>query len=100
MTESTARPSPSAVADFIAGLLAEKGALPPPEALADYAYLRCGHIDSLAFIRFVFRIEERFEIRFDEAEMLDARMQTVGGLVALIGEKLARAATTGPESQS
>ena len=80
-------PADAPIVEFIAQLLAEKGALPAPEALPGYAYLRTGHVDSLAFIKFVFRIEERFDIRFSEDEMLGEAIQTVGGLVALIADK-------------
>lgn len=78
------------VHDFIVQLLEEKGAVPDPAALPAYRYLDVGHIDSLAFIKFIFRIEERFGIRFSEAEMLGDRMKTVGALVALIEEKCDR----------
>lgn len=86
------RPGPAnatsqSVYDFIVQLLEEKGAVPDPAALPAYRYLDTGHIDSLAFIKFVFRIEERFGIRFSEAEMLGDRVKTVGALVALIEEK-------------
>lgn len=80
-------PDDAPIVEFVAQLLAEKGALPAPEVLPGYAYLRAGHIDSLAFIKFVFRIEEGFDIRFSEDEMLGEAIQTVGGLVALIADK-------------
>lgn len=73
--------------DFIVQLLEEKGAVPDHSAMASYRYLENGHIDSLAFIKFIFRIEERFQIQLSEAEMLGDRIKTVGGLVALIEEK-------------
>jgi len=82
-THATSR----AVYDFIVQLLEEKGAVPEPAALPAYRYLDVGHIDSLAFIKFVFRIEERFGIQFSEADMLGDRVKTVGGLVSLIEEK-------------
>jgi len=78
------------VYDFIVQLLEEKGAVPDHPAMASYRYLENGHIDSLAFIKFIFRIEERFQIRLSEAEMLGDRIKTVGGLVALIEEKRAQ----------
>jgi len=76
--------------DFIVQLLEEKGAVPEPAALPAYRYLDVGHIDSLAFIKFVFRIEERFGIQFSEADMLGERAKTVGGLIALIEDKCDR----------
>ena len=78
------------VYDFIVQLLEEKGAVPEHSPMASYRYLENGHIDSLAFIKFIFRIEERFQIRLSEAEMLGDRIKTVGGLVALIEEKRAQ----------
>jgi acyl carrier protein len=86
-------PGSHPVHDFIVQLLEEKGAVPDPAALPAYRYLDVGHIDSLAFIKFIFRIEERFGIRFSEADMLGDRIKTVGGLVALIEEKLRQAPT-------
>lgn len=76
------------VYDFIVQLLEEKGAVPEHSAMATYRYLENGHIDSLAFIKFIFRIEERFHIQLSEAEILGDRIKTVGGLVALVEEKL------------
>lgn len=78
------------VRDFVVRLLAERGAVPESSALSVYRYLDTGHIDSLAFIKFIFRIEERFRIQFTEPEMLGDRIRTVGGLVALIEEKQGR----------
>lgn len=75
------------VRDFVVQLLAERGAVPEGAALSAYRYLDTGHIDSLAFIKFIFRLEERFHIQFTEPEMLGDRIRTVGGLVALIEEK-------------
>lgn len=83
--EITAETQP--IYDFIVMLLNEKGALPAPEAMLAYPYLRNGHIDSLAFIKFVFRIEEQFDIQFSESEMLSDQLRTVGGLIALIKAK-------------
>ena len=78
--------------DFIVQLLEEKGAVPAPEAMLAYPYLKNGHIDSLAFIKFIFRIEERFDIQFSEADMLSEPIKTVGGLIALIADKRNQAA--------
>lgn len=79
------------VRDFVVQLLAEKGTVPDGQALLDYRYLDTGHIDSLAFIKFIFRIEERFQLQLTEAEMLGERIRTVSGLVALIEEKQGQA---------
>jgi acyl carrier protein len=76
------------VYDFVVQLLKEKGAVPEPAAIPTYRYLANGHIDSLAFIKFIFRIEEQFGIQFTESEMIGDRVKTVGELIALIEEKL------------
>jgi acyl carrier protein len=76
------------VYDFVVQLLKEKGAVPEPAAIPTYRYLANGHIDSLAFIKFIFLIEEQFGIQFTESEMIGDRVKTVGELIALIEEKL------------
>lgn len=80
-------PEVQPIYDFIVRLLEEKGAVPAPEGMLGYPYLKNGHIDSLAFIKFIFRIEERFNIQFSEADMLGEPIKTVGGLIALIADK-------------
>ncbi|MBT9568778.1 MAG: acyl carrier protein [Thiobacillus sp.] len=80
-------PDTQPIYEFVIQLLEEKGAVPAPEAVLAYPYLKNGHIDSLAFIKFIFRIEERFVIQFSEADILNVRIRTVGGLIDLIAEK-------------
>jgi acyl carrier protein len=80
----------SPVYDFIVELLKEKGAVPEHAGMLAYPYLQNGHIDSLAFIKFIFRIEERFNIQFSESDMLSDQVKTVGGLIALIESKQGR----------
>ncbi len=78
------------ICQFIVDLLLEKGSLPDDLPIARYQYLDQGHIDSLSFIRFIFRLEERFAIEFLESDLVDQRIRSVGGLAALIAEKTAR----------
>lgn len=88
MTISTQEgPMTNPVHDFVVQLLKEKGAVPEAAAMHAYPYLANGHIDSLAFIKFIFRIEEQFNIQFSEAEMLGDKIKTVGGLIVLIENK-------------
>ncbi len=75
---------------FIVELLREKGSLPENLPIARYRYLDKGHIDSLSFIRFIFRIEERFALQFSESDLVDEKIRSVGGLAALIAEKIGR----------
>lgn len=80
-------PGTRPIYDFVVQLLEEKGSVPAPDAMLAYPYLKNGHIDSLAFIKFVFRIEERFAIQLSEADMLGEPIKTVGGLIGLIADK-------------
>lgn len=76
------------IRQFIVQLLLEKGPLPANTAIEEYRYLDTGHIDSLGFIKFIFRVEERFAIQFSEADIVSKEIRTVGGLVAMITGKL------------
>lgn len=78
------------ISQFIVELLQEKGSLPEDLPISRYRYLDEGHIDSLSFIRFLFRIEERFSIQFSEPDLINEKIRSVGGLVALIAEKTGR----------
>lgn len=69
---------------FIHGLLSEKGRTPAIACMDDYRYLDNGHIDSLAFIKFLFRIEERFGIQFQPEEIGGEAIRSAGGLARLI----------------
>lgn len=77
------------IRQFIVELLLEKGPTPEGAAFDDYRYLDVGHINSLAFIKFVLRLEERFGIRFSDVDIGGEEIRTVGGLVPLISAKLA-----------
>ncbi len=70
--------------DFIVQLLLEKGPLPDAANPDGYRYFDCGHIDSLGLIKFAFRIEERFNVRFLPQDIASEQFRTVGGLVGLI----------------
>lgn len=72
---------------FVVRLLLEKGPLPQEQSIADYRYLDTGHIDSLAFIKFIFKIEEEFKIQFQGSELGSKEIRTLGGLCRLIADK-------------
>ena len=75
------------IRQFIIQLLLEKGQLPEAIAVDDYRYIDTGHIDSLGFIKFIFRIEEQFHIRLCEADISGSEIRTIGGLARLIESK-------------
>ncbi|MER2624749.1 MAG: phosphopantetheine-binding protein [Accumulibacter sp.] len=76
-----------AVRDFIVQLLLEKGPIATGCVIDDYRYLDTGHIDSLAFIKFMFRLEEQFGIQLSELDISSAQIRTVGGLAHRISSK-------------
>ena len=75
------------IRQFIIQLLLEKGPIPKDIAIDDYRYIDIGHIDSLGFIKFIFRIEEQFRIQFCEADISGSEIRTIGGLVRLLESK-------------
>lgn len=72
---------------FVLELLLEKGPLPEGIEAASYRYVDTGHVDSLALIKFLFRLEERFGVRFTPEEINGEQIRTVGGLAGLIESK-------------
>ncbi len=74
---------------FVLQLLLEKGPLPPEEAVDGYAYLDKGHVDSMGFIKFLFRLEERFNVRLTGQEISGDEVRTVAGMVELLARKVA-----------
>lgn len=74
---------------FIVQLLLEKGPIPADVVIDDYRYLDTGHIDSLGFIKFIFRIEEQFQVQFSQADIGGSDIRSVGGLMDLIESKIA-----------
>ncbi|MBI2307771.1 MAG: acyl carrier protein [Rhodocyclales bacterium] len=77
------------IREFIVKLLLEKGAIPVGVAVDDYRYLDNGHIDSIGFIKFIFRVEEQFRVQFSEADIGGTEIRSVGGLVRLVAAKQA-----------
>lgn len=76
------------IRQFVLQLLLEKGPIPAHIPIDEYPYLDVRHIDSLAFIKFIFRVEEKFGIRFTEADIVGQPIRTVGGLTGLIADSI------------
>jgi len=53
-----------------------------------FNFVDSGHVDSLAIIKFVLDLEEKFDISLSEEDMLDPQFRTIGGLVSIIESKL------------
>ncbi len=77
------------VTDFIVNLLEKKRALPNNINVNAYRYIDAGHIDSMATIKFIFELEEAFDISISEVDMMSDDFRSVGGLSRLIEEKIA-----------
>lgn len=76
------------VMEYIRRQLEKKAPLPSENALSAYRYLDHGHVDSLGLIKFIFEIEDEFQIQFSPEETQSDEFRTVGGLASLIRSKL------------
>ncbi|UZE97561.1 acyl carrier protein [Alkalimarinus alittae] len=76
------------VRDFIVSLLEKKQAIPAVLDINDYRFMESGHIDSLAVMKFILQIEDKFDIEISDEDMLSQQFQTVGGLSAIVNEKI------------
>lgn len=72
---------------FVVDFIRQNHPLADDGNLAELRYIEQGLVSSLGIMRLVFDLEERFGVRFDEAEITDCRFQTLGGLAALITAK-------------
>lgn len=73
---------------FVLGLVEAKARLPAGTKLDGFNYIDAGYVDSIGMIKFVLSIEKQYGVELSEAEMLTPEFRTVGGLVAMIAEKL------------
>jgi len=73
--------------DFILNRLERKAPLPTTGDLDAYRYLDKGHVDSLGLIKFIFEIEDAFDITLTPEDTQSDAFRTVGGLAALIEAK-------------
>lgn len=73
---------------FIIEELEKKQALPANININEYRFLDEGHIDSLASMTFILRIEDEFNVELTQEDMISEEFRTVGGLSSIINEKL------------
>ncbi len=81
------------VASFIHKQLEKKAPLPPEDALPAYRYLDRGHVDSIGLIKFIFEIEDEFQIQFSPEETQSDEFRTIGGLITMINRKMSQSGT-------
>jgi len=53
-----------------------------------YNYLKSGHIDSLNLMKFIFQIEDKFNIKFTYKEIMSSKFGLISGLVTIIKKKI------------
>jgi D-alanine--poly(phosphoribitol) ligase subunit 2 len=76
------------IKEFIIKNIEKKGKLPQGVDLDTFNFVVTGYVDSLAIIKFVIELEEKYDIQISDEEILLPEFQTIGGLAALIGAKL------------
>ena len=77
----------SEIKDFVLVLLSRKASLPAGIEIDDFRYLDHGQIDSLGLIKFIYELEERFDIELSPEDTQSDGFRTVGGLVSIISRK-------------
>lgn len=77
------------VAKFIIETLQKKSNLDlEVENLSDLNYVERGYVDSLGIIKFIYEIEDKFNIQFSDEELSSPSFQIVGELIELVEKKL------------
>lgn len=80
------------IKEFILALLTKKAPLPhsinTESALEAFRYLDYGQIDSLALVKFIYEIEERFNIELSAEDTQSDQFRSVAGLIDLVSEKI------------
>lgn len=71
---------------YIIEQLNQAGTLPTADLLT-YNFVDNGHIDSLAMMRFIIKLESTFNIQFSDDELLSEQFKTIGGLSNLVDAK-------------
>ena len=76
------------VLEYVCGLIQKNGKFPAACNIAEFNYIDTGYVDSIAIIKFILDIEAKFDIEISEEDMLSPQFRTVGGLVAIVEEKV------------
>lgn len=76
------------IKEFILRYIEMKGKLPENTDIDSFDYVGTGYLDSLSLIKFVVKLEEKFDIEIEDEEILRPEFRTIGGLVSFIQEKI------------
>ena len=78
------------VREFIIRLLEKKRPIGKDVDIDNLQYFKSGYIDSLGLMKFIFQIEEKFDIEISEEDMMSDAFKTVGGLVEIVSKKIGK----------
>ena len=73
---------------FIIKLLEGKRPIAKDIDIDSLKYFKSGYVDSLGLMKFIFQIEEKFDVEISEEDMMDESFGTVGGVVDIVSKKL------------
>ena len=78
------------ISDFLIKLLEEKGPIPKKKKnhILTYRYLDDAHIDSLAILGFINKIENKFKIKFSAKDTNSDEFRYIRGLSRIIKKKI------------
>ena len=76
------------VFEYVCGLIQKKSKFPANCIIDELNYIDTGYVDSIAIIKLVLDIEVKFDIEISESDMLSPQFRTVGGLVAMVENKV------------
>ena len=74
---------------FVLGLIEKKARLPVGVDVPAFNYIDSGYVDSIEIIKFVVDIEAAFNVEISDADLESPEFRTVGGLISMIGGKIA-----------
>ena len=79
----------NAVREYVLAAIGRKAKLPAAVDIETFNYIDTGYVDSIEIIKFVVDIEARFNIEISDADLESPEFRTVGGLISMIGGKIA-----------
>lgn len=75
------------VREVVQAFVQKKDRLPADFDPDTFDYLEQGYVDSIGVIQFMGLLEERFGIRFEDADLESPEFRTIGGLVRMVLRK-------------
>ena len=82
------------VREFVIKAIEKKARLPAGCDVDTFNYIDSGHVDSIAIVRFILELEEKFGIDIPTEAVESAAFRTIGGLVGIIESRIGRPGTS------